>query len=589
MRTISISIILLLINSCHCFAVIKESPIVALCQASLLSGDYEKALSVCEKQLALSIENHTDQDSVLLYLKLIDIYHATGNSDQEDYYLAKVKNHPLYLQNIVLQYSWSRKIGQKKYLLNQLNQAKTHLYHGLRIAINENNLQWMSKSYNDVGLIENKLNNYKSALVNYKKSLELKRQNGDLYQIGSTLNNLGLVHLNLEEYEKASQYYEQALETFLQYTSLDNFDKRVSVNISHLYEDLSITYIRTNNIEKASDYAEKILRTFTLKFSAHDQARALINVAKLYIVKEEYSQAQQYLKKAQNQENLSAEIFYELAKIHNRLEDNTSAIYYAQKGLQSAKNNNHALSIDFYKLLSELYQNSHIEKAFEYLQKYQVARENFINKKYNSELTTVQYRIEKQQIQHDLMAQQLENTQSQAQIQKLNNRILLALILLLSSMGFTFFYYLKKKKEKEALLQSINYHKQQLLMFDHENAEQLQKSNTDIKADFKQQLVKTFVEVINVWEKHTGTNRVEFAQQSKLWTISIDEGTLRTRSLDKYLRLDKIPQNPKWRKIIRSCHFVLSDHSLNIDGRKSLTNELEKLMALVKELSLSPS
>ena len=566
----------------------EQSETVDFCQSTLISGDYEKALFVCEKQLKISIEKQNHQDTVLLYLKLVDIYHTTGDSDQEDYYLAKIKNHPLYLQNIEIQYLWNRKIGQKNYFLNNFKQAKTYLYHALSIAQNENELEWISKSYNDVGLVENKLNNFKSALDYYKKSLKLKRKNEDLYQIGTTLNNLGLVHLNLEEYQDASNYYEQALETFLEYASLDDFDKRVAENISHLYEDLSNTYIKSNNIEKASYYAEKIHETFTKKFSPHDQARALINLAKLYIEKKQYTLAKQYLKKAQNHENLTAEIFYQLAKIHSRLENPASAIHHAILGLESAQKNNNILAIDFYKLLSQLYKNNDIEKAFGYLQQYQLSREQFINKKYNSDLITIQHQIEKQQINHNLMNQQLKNTRNQAQIQKLTNWILLALILLMFSIGFILFYHFKKKKEKQAFLQSISYHKKQLLMFEHENAQPLQESNIDIKTRFKEQLVKTFIEVINVWEKHTVSNRVEFAQQSKLWTISIDEGTLRTRSLDKYLKLDKIPQNPKWRKIVGSCHFILADDSLNSDDRKLLTNKLDKLMAIVKELSLAP-
>jgi tetratricopeptide (TPR) repeat protein len=560
------------------------------CLDSVTAGDYNKALQVCEKQLESVELNQNKNIIVSLYLQLVDIHHALGNSELEDYYLAKTKNHPYFLQSIVIQYDWNRKIGQKYYLLNQYLEAKSHLNQGLTIAIAEKNKDWMSKSYNDMGLVENKLENYQSAMSYFQKSLSLKIEIGDLYKIGTTLNNLGLVHKQLEEYDKSTSYYEQALDTFLEYTQLENFDKRVSHNISHLYEDLSTIYIESGNIEKANAYADKILNTFELKFSPHDQARALINLAKLQIVKGDYEKALLSLEKAQLQNDFSIEIYYEFTKIYLSLNEAPKAIQYAQLGLNLALQNQHALSMDFYKLLSDLYKSSDFEKAFMNLDEYQKLREEFISKKYNSELKTIQHKIEKQQIQHDLISEQLKNSLNEAQIQKLTNWILLASLLLAFSFGFILFYRLKNKKEAEALLQSIKYHKQQLLMFasDEQNLnDSNKKSSKEIKLEFNQQLVKTFVEAINIWEKHTGTNRVEFADKSKLWTISIDNGNLRTRSLDKYLTLDKLPKNPRWRSVVNSCHFILADPDLASKDRQSLSQQLESLMTIYKKLSLA--
>ena len=563
------------------------SEIVDLCSTSLTSGDYENSLVICEQQLVTAGSNQDSKDVVEIYLLLVDIHHALGNSEQEDYYLAKVKNHSYFLQDIKIQYDWNRKMGQKYYMLGRFNQAKAHLNHGLDIAISEKDKDWMSKSYNDMGLVENKLENYKNALSYYQEGLDLKIEIGDLYKIGTTLNNLGLVHKQLEEYQKATEYYEQALDTFLEYTQVENFDKRVSYNISHLYEDLTTIYIQSSNIEKASQYADKILNTFELKFSPHDQARALINLAKFQIKIGDFKQAKSYLQKAQKQKDFSVEIYYELAKINESLENRLSAIQYAQTGLNLALQKQHALSLDFYQLLSDLYKNTDIEKAYGYLQNYQTAREEFLNKKYNSELKTIQHQIEKQQIQNDLISEQLKNSRNESKIQKLTNWILLASLLLAFSLGFLLIYRFQRKKEHESLLLSISYHKQQLLILESDEEKAPVKSSSEIKLQFNQQLVKTFVEAINIWEKHTRTNRVEFAEKSKLWTISIDNGTLRTRSLDKYLKLDKLPKNPRWRSVVRSCHFILSDPELESEDRQSLSKQLEDLMALYKKLSLA--
>ena len=348
--------------------IVSSEPVIT-CSKSLTSGDYVKALLTCEKELEL-LTNKDSIQQVEIFLVLVDIHHALGNAEQENYYLAKIKSNSNFLQDIKIQYNWNRKIGQKHYLSAQYELSKSYLDQGLIIAITEDNKDWMSKSYNDMGLVENKLENYQSAMSFYQKSLQLKRQIGDLYKIGTTLNNLGLVHKQLEEFDKSTEYYEQALDTFLEYTQLEEFDKRVSHNISHLYEDLSAIYIQSNNIEKASKYADKILSTFELKFSPHDQARALINLAKLQIVKGDYDQAKQSLEKAQQQKDFSIEIYFELAKINYSLDNSAKAIFYAQLGLDSALLKQHVLSMDFYKILSELYKDINPGKAFSNLEQY---------------------------------------------------------------------------------------------------------------------------------------------------------------------------------------------------------------------------
>jgi len=95
------------------------------------------------------------------------------------------------------------------------------------------------------------------------------------------------------------------------------------------------------------------------------------------------------------------------------------------------------------------------------------------------------------------------------------------------------------------------------------------------------------IEAVSIWEKHTKTNRVELAEKSKLWTVSIDNGTLRTRSLDKYLSLEKIPLNPRWRNVAGTCHFILADMTLSPKDRSLLNQHLDSIMQNVKMLSMA--
>jgi hypothetical protein len=149
------------------------------------------------------------------------------------------------------------------------------------------------------------------------------------------------------------------------------------------------------------------------------------------------------------------------------------------------------------------------------------------------------------------------------------------------------FYQFKRKKEKQALMQSIRYHKQQLLIFETSHKANLESSSESHKDALKRALVELLIDATTIWEKTTQTSLIEMAEQSKIWTVSIDNGTLRTRSLEKYLSLEKIPDNPRWRNVVQTGHFILSQDNLQKKDREILEVHLEQIMEEVRALSLS--
>ena len=97
-------------------------------------------------------------------------------------------------------------------------------------------------------------------------------------------------------------------------------------------------------------------------------------------------------------------------------------------------------------------------------------------------------------------------------------------------------------------------------------------------ASYKRKLVvdcMTFC--LETWKKRTASNKIEFADQSKVWKINIDDGRLRTRSLDKYFSLDSIPKNPRVTQVIKSCHFMLTLTELKVHERNKFKYYLNKL------------
>lgn len=106
----------------------------------------------------------------------------------------------------------------------------------------------------------------------------------------------------------------------------------------------------------------------------------------------------------------------------------------------------------------------------------------------------------------------------------------------------------------------------------------LAKEDTQEECDLqkKQALLSGLVEItqlcLTIWEECTHTSKIQLADQSGLWRVSLDNGTAKTRTLDKYLSLETIPNNPRWKTVIQTANFIIRqcpDHPM--------TEKLKKL------------
>lgn len=98
----------------------------------------------------------------------------------------------------------------------------------------------------------------------------------------------------------------------------------------------------------------------------------------------------------------------------------------------------------------------------------------------------------------------------------------------------------------------------------------------------RETLVETLFLSLRLWRQATKKTKVDFAEESKLWNATVDNnGTYRTRTLDKYLKLESLPPNPRYNDVIDSAYFVIANGSLPPDMKQKLEEkvaELEKLL-----------
>lgn len=103
---------------------------------------------------------------------------------------------------------------------------------------------------------------------------------------------------------------------------------------------------------------------------------------------------------------------------------------------------------------------------------------------------------------------------------------------------------------------------------------------------FAQQLVDLMLSSLAGWEESTGSTRIELAEQSGIWRVSVDDGRIRTRSFDRYLSMKTLPKNPRWREVLRTAHFVLASCPLSTGRKDELSHKLARLTQQIRANSL---
>ncbi|MDY0136882.1 MAG: ABC transporter substrate-binding protein [Thiomicrospira sp.] len=89
----------------------------------------------------------------------------------------------------------------------------------------------------------------------------------------------------------------------------------------------------------------------------------------------------------------------------------------------------------------------------------------------------------------------------------------------------------------------------------------------------RQQLVAMMNMALYIWETPRRT-RIDLAEQSGIWRVTLDGGTPKARTLNKYLSVDTLPGNPRWRNVLQTVSFVLEHNPEHASS--TMLNELKE-------------
>lgn len=108
----------------------------------------------------------------------------------------------------------------------------------------------------------------------------------------------------------------------------------------------------------------------------------------------------------------------------------------------------------------------------------------------------------------------------------------------------------------------------------------------EAREEFRRALVALMLALVETWERSTGTNRIELAERSRLWRVNIDDGRLRARAMERYLGVSKLPENPRWRDVLRTAYFVLAQCPLDPAPREELQALIDAVLVYTRRSAM---
>lgn len=105
----------------------------------------------------------------------------------------------------------------------------------------------------------------------------------------------------------------------------------------------------------------------------------------------------------------------------------------------------------------------------------------------------------------------------------------------------------------------------------------------DADEGYRRCLVDVMTLALDYWQKAKRKGKIELAEESGLWRVYMDRSSLQTRTLDKYLLVETLPRNPRWRDVVRTAEYVLRHCGEPQGERETLSAALGRLKQHLKQ------
>lgn len=558
---------------------------------SALNTDHANAHQVCQPFLNRPDEEISINNKTRIIIGFATFEIMKGQYLQAESLLDDIYQRNEYLHNDnIYRYNWLRTKAMVFFQQSMFAEALPVFKQAHRTALNINMEIQIATTSNDIASTLMELGSYYDAMQYYKKSIDIFLKLGIQHSLALSYSGIALAYSDMGDTLTAIAFLEKAITAHLNHQEEYPDFEFSYFSLAQARKELAQVYIAEGELEQALPLlamAEKYMKN----------AKNIPELVKIIVLRSELALAQdkpnlalQIVTEARDLEVESTdsalpEVYQMLAKSYSSVGRINDALNAARMGLDIALEGQHFVSeLFFLKWLGEYY-SSHDEpeNAMHYFERYTRRYEQFLQEKYNPSINDVRSMI----LVNDKLLE-LKTLQSDKVLAKqtILQRTLIAVIAVALAVLFaTIALFLRiQNRRKSALLQKeISMHKQALVQLSRfgnndEDQELGQQSDNEVK-DFRQLLVKLMCLSCDLWEQSTGTGRIDLAEKSRIWSIIVDDGRLRTRTMDRYLKLESLPQKPRWQHVIRTCRFVLIECKMSEECREKLNDLLQQTLS----------
>jgi tetratricopeptide (TPR) repeat protein len=350
----------------------------------------------------------------------------------------------------------------KVLLYHYLSLKYTHISKDTAILFTRKTLELSNKlkykngiicAYNDVGRIRFQEGNYKEALTNFLKCLEVVETTSDRYQVAACYTNIGHVLTLNGEFNKALDNYRKAQEIFL----VLNEDP----GLSQSYLNMGIAYKNLENfreaiknysiglergkLKKDNAFILEIYHNLGVLYERIDKTKAL----------EYYMTALKLERELQDDYNV-ATTSLDIGSLLNNLGQYNKALSFLIPGMDYVlKTGDRDWELSAYSSLADSYTGlKNYEKANIYLYKRSILNDSLFNESKSQQISELQTKYETAKREQAILALKEQNAIANATAEKQKLRVTLvsaftAILLLLLILIVVINRNLKKQKEIE--------------------------------------------------------------------------------------------------------------------------------------------
>ncbi len=380
---------------------------------------FESALKIAEKEnfkhgigkytnAIGTVLGATGRDSLAVsyYLKAIEIAQQANDSQELGKYL------------INLSQSYNR-MGKIQPAIEGYSDALEALK-----AVNDKNS--IALCYNSLGNIYTSQGNYPIALESFQNGLKIREELKDMRAVSRSLISIGSIYFAQKNYEKALEYNQRVVEI-----AGDSNDKHT---LAGCLLNIGLIYLNTNN-EYALEYFLKALEIsnnltiIPLQISIH------LNIGQYYYNQSEFAKANESFvlalelsKKAGNKSSICYAKL-QIARVYNVKKQYSSAMDYAQKGLEIAKSIKHIeAEKNLHQLLSEIYASTYnYRSAYNHSQLFKQLSDSLFNASNVRQIAEMEFTYKFEQEKQAIALEQQKKDEVVATRRKLQRKIILVL------------------------------------------------------------------------------------------------------------------------------------------------------------------